>query len=114
MGWLIFIMVLIIHWNARSLVANGQEFKQVIEEMLQKPDVICIQETWLRPNLDFLIQGYVGVHRDRSTGGGGGCATFIKLGLPYRTLGLGKVGVCSGGGVGRNGKFSDNPFLQSM
>lgn len=30
------------------------------------------------------------VCRDRNEGGGGRCATFIKLGLPYRVLGLGK------------------------
>lgn len=30
------------------------------------------------------------VRRDRKEGGGGGCVTFIKQGLPYRILGLGK------------------------
>lgn len=30
------------------------------------------------------------VRQDRNEGGGGGCATFIKRGLPYRVLGLGK------------------------
>ncbi|KAI2660328.1 putative RNA-directed DNA polymerase from transposon BS [Labeo rohita] len=49
-----------------------------------------LDETWLRPNLDFVIRGYVAVRRDRDEGSAGGCATFIKQGLPYRILGLGK------------------------
>lgn len=83
-------MLLIIQWNARSLIANGQEFKSFIDGMVKIPDAICIQETWLRLNLDFVIQGYVAVRRDRKEGGGEGCVTFIKQGLPYRILGLGK------------------------
>lgn len=33
MGWLIIIMLSILQWNARSLCANGQEFKGYINEM---------------------------------------------------------------------------------
>ena len=58
-------MVLILQWNARSMLANGQEFKQFIEDCENKPDIICIQETWLKPHLDFIIYGYVCVRRDR-------------------------------------------------
>ena len=59
-------------------MANGQEFKQFIEELPAKPDVLCLQETWLKPTLDFVLQGYVAVCSDRVEGGGGGCATFIR------------------------------------
>lgn len=70
-------------------MANGQEFKQFIEELPAKPGVICLQETWLKPTLDFVLQGYVAVHRHRVAGGGGGGATFIKWGIPYRCVGEG-------------------------
>ena len=73
------------------MLANGQEFKQFIEDCENKPDIICIQETWLKPHLDFIIYGYVCVRRDRVVEVGGGCATFIKEGLPYRALGKGQV-----------------------
>ena len=86
MGWLILIMVIILQWNARSLLANGQEFKHFIKEMTEKPDVMCVQETWLKPNLDFVVHGYTVIRKDRSQGGGGGCATFIKQDIPYRLL----------------------------
>uniref|UniRef100_A0A3P9LEU6 Reverse transcriptase domain-containing protein n=1 Tax=Oryzias latipes TaxID=8090 RepID=A0A3P9LEU6_ORYLA len=82
-------MVLILQWNARSLLANGQELKKCIDDLDQKPDIICIQETWLRPNLDFRISQYTGIRCDRAEGGGGGCATFIKNNFNYRVIKIG-------------------------
>ena len=78
----------ILQWNARSLVANGQELKHYIREMNGKPDILCIQETFLKPILDFVIYGYVGIRRDRleGEGTGGGCAVFIKQDMSYRIL----------------------------
>lgn len=35
MGWLIVLMVISLQWNARSLMANGQEFKHFINEYKQ-------------------------------------------------------------------------------
>ena len=32
--------------NARSLVANGQEFKGFINGLRNKPEITCIQEIW--------------------------------------------------------------------
>lgn len=87
---LIIFVMLILQWNARSLIANGQDFKQFIRSRREKPDVICIQESWLKPNLDFIIYGYVSVRQDRENGGGGGCITFIRQGIPHRVLGIGK------------------------
>lgn len=75
----------IVQWNARSLLANGQEFKHFIEEQVTKPTVICIQETWLKPSLDFALYGYVVVRRDRDATGGG-VATCIQQGLNYRVV----------------------------
>lgn len=76
-----------LQWNARSLVANGQELKRFIFELETKPEIICIVETWLKPHLNFVLNGYVCERRDSS---GGGCATFIKVGVPYRVLGKGE------------------------
>lgn len=52
-----------------------------------KPDVICIQETWLKPHLDFNIRGYK-VIRQHSDNGRGGCATFIKEGISYGRIAM--------------------------
>jgi len=40
------------------LLANGFEFKGYIDKLGKKPDIICVQETWLKNNLDFIIKGY--------------------------------------------------------
>ena len=31
---------LLLQWNARSLIANGQEFKRFIEEAEVRPDIV--------------------------------------------------------------------------
>lgn len=47
-------------------------------------------ETWLKSNLDFKIFNYIAVRYDRDEGVGGGCATFIKNGIQFRELSIGK------------------------
>lgn len=82
-------MVLFLQWNARSLLANGQEFKKIVDELPIKPDVICVQETWLKSNLEFRIVGYLSVRSDREEGVGGGCATFIQDDMAFREVNKG-------------------------
>lgn len=87
--WLdaLFMVIHILQWNARSLLANGQELKRYIYDLEVVPDVICVQETWLRPQIDFRIPGFSVVRHDRDDKhSGGGCATFIKDGLAYREI----------------------------
>lgn len=77
----------ILQWNARSLIANGQEFKKYIYELEVLPDVVCVQETWLQQHLDFVIPGFSSVRYDRPNNqNGGGCATFLKDGLAFREI----------------------------
>lgn len=52
----------------------------------EKPKVICLKETWLKPHLDFKIQGYERVRKDRKIGTGGGVVTFIEQNLRYRVI----------------------------
>ena len=72
-------------------MANGREFRYFLSQMKGKPQVICIQETFLKPVLDFVIYGYLSIRRDRSEGegSGGGCVTFIKQGISYKVLEIG-------------------------
>ena len=67
-------VLIILQWNARSLIVNGQEFKKYIDDLSERPNVLCIQETWLKPELDFIIKGYTAIRRDRKSGRGGGVA----------------------------------------
>lgn len=59
-GFIFIMVLLILQWNGKSLIANGQEF---LEDLPAKPDVICLVETWLKPTQDFVIQGYVAVRK---------------------------------------------------
>lgn len=78
---------MVLQWNARSLIANGQEFKGFIQELSEVPDVICVQESWLKSHLDFVIKGFTSIRRDRvGSSDGGGCVTFVKNGLQFREL----------------------------
>lgn len=63
----VFNLIMVFHllqWNG-SLISNGREFKKFLSESEVKPDIVCIQETWLRPHLDFIIPGYESVRFDR-------------------------------------------------
>lgn len=79
-------VLLIFQWNARSLIANGQEFKKFISDLDKRPDIICIQETWFKPQLNFVLQGYQLIRKDRKNCNGGGVAIFIKQGVGYRNV----------------------------
>ncbi|KAG5832008.1 hypothetical protein ANANG_G00286560 [Anguilla anguilla] len=94
MYWVIVVAMLILQWNARSLIANGQDFKKFIYSQKEKPDLLCIQESWLKPSLDFRINGYVAIRQDRKDGAGGGCVTFVKEGIPYRNIDIGNELEC--------------------
>lgn len=64
----------------------GVECGKNVEDVKEKPNIICVQETWLIPRLDFVIKGYNAVRRDRENGKGGGVITFIQRGLQYREI----------------------------
>lgn len=68
----------ILQWNARSLIANGQELKKFIKEYKKAPELICIQETWLKPCLEFVIPGYECLRLDRSDKPGGVVQRLLK------------------------------------
>ncbi|KAL2092977.1 hypothetical protein ACEWY4_010289 [Coilia grayii] len=86
MWWWIMMALSILQWNGRSLIANGQELKYFVEKQHDKPNIICVQETWLKPSLDFRIFGYTAIRKDREAGAGGGVAMFIHQGLSYKSL----------------------------
>lgn len=62
---MILLIMFILQWNARSLLSNGQDFKQFIDSRSVKPDIMCIQETWLKPRFDFVLNNYIVIRRDR-------------------------------------------------
>ncbi len=52
-----------------------------VSTLQNKPHVICIQETWLKPQWDFVIYGYKEIRNDRKDRSGGGVAIFCRMEL---------------------------------
>lgn len=44
----------------------------------------------VKPDLDFIINGYMAVRQNRVDGTGGGCVPSVKEDIPCRTIGVGK------------------------
>ena len=90
--FLLFYMFHILQWNAQSLRAHGDELKKYIEDSRVKPEVICIQETWLTGKNNFRIPGYDVIRRDRIIGGKecprGGCCIFIRKGMAASVINI--------------------------
>ena len=62
-------MVLILQWNAQSLIPHNKEFKNAIHSWTSKPDIICIQETWLKKDKLYTLPGYNIYRSDRNQTG---------------------------------------------
>lgn len=60
-------VLMILQWIRSSLIANSQELKHFVLNLQDKPHVICIQETWLKPEWDFVIQ-YMAIQLLEMTG----------------------------------------------
>ena len=67
------------------MICHAAELKNYILKCTEKPDIICIQETFLKPTKHFNLTGYDCVRKDREENAGGGVATFIKDGIKYKT-----------------------------
>lgn len=81
--------ITIMQWNARSLIANGAELEKYIEDLKIKPDVICIQETWLNNTKSVNLKNYKCFREDRMNGRrGGGVANFVRETIPAREIKL--------------------------
>ena len=75
----------ILQWNARSLNSNSAFLKTIIADGDQKPDIICIQETFFTSRNKFSLQGYSILRLDRKSPRGG-AAILIKSSISYSEL----------------------------
>ena len=76
----------ILQWNCNGIVAHQEEFKNHLNSNKNKYDVICLQETFLKPGKTFAVAGYNSVRLDRTDDNKGGVLTLIKDGLKYTQL----------------------------
>jgi len=73
-------------WNCYGLQGHKPELQNYMANSINKPDVICVEETLLKQNKNFFLQGYEVIRKDRGDEKGGGVATLIRSGLNYTEI----------------------------
>ena len=80
----------VLQWNADGVRSKRTELEKLLEDL--KPSIVAIQETKLRACDNFQVRGYNTIRKDRTRGRrdgpitGGGVATLVREGLPYRSM----------------------------
>ena len=75
--------------NIRSLPRNFEEFELEIEQLAQRPRIICLTEFWLKNNSDnnfFQIQGYERFYSCARIKRGGGIGFYVNTGSDHRKI----------------------------
>jgi len=65
-------------WNACGILARLNEFKHFLSTLIRLPDVICIQESFLKPHKTLLVDNYEVVRNDRLNKDKGGLVTLVN------------------------------------
>lgn len=78
----------IIHFNSRSLYANFKKIKDYLNTFTEHFDVIAISETWMNieKGIDFGMEGYEFIYKNRENKGGGGVAIYIDEALDFKVI----------------------------
>ena len=74
----------VLQWNCNGLFTHLNEFKHHLTQ--NSYDVICLQETFLKPEKNFTLTGYSVVRKDRIDKRKGGLITLIKDSLNYTEI----------------------------
>ena len=61
--------------------AHGNEF---IYNSQNKPDIICIQESWLKENIYYKLNNYSIIRKERKFTRGGGVCVLVKNNVTYK------------------------------
>ena len=68
----------ILQWNAQGLHTHGNELEIFINDLMAKPSIICIQETWFTKEKHMEIKSYKCYPKDRKNGQRGGIAIYVE------------------------------------
>lgn len=75
----------VFQWNANGIRSRTAEFRNYLSDNSNRPDIICLQETNLKPDQEFRLSGYNVVRRD-SNSLKGGVAVYIHSAISYTVL----------------------------
>lgn len=98
----------ILNWNCNGLSPKINEFKQYTANNQNSYDIICLQETFLKPDKNFTLDGYSIVRQDRTDSAKGGLLTLVKTTLNYIVLDSGGEIECILVGI----KLKDNNYIK--
>lgn len=73
----------IVQWNIRSINSNRENLNNLI--CREKPHIILLNETWLKPNQNFCLKSFHIVRQDRDDGYAG-VATCIRKNIVFNTI----------------------------
>ncbi|MEE9605315.1 MAG: reverse transcriptase domain-containing protein [Candidatus Scalindua sp.] len=76
----------IFQWNACGIKGHFSYFYNYIASLENSPDIICIQESFLKPAHSFSLKGYATIRKDRTFSDKGGVMTLVKHSISYSTL----------------------------
>ena len=77
----------ILQWNARDLRGNKDQLTNYILKACIPPDVICVEETFLKDQIQSpKLDGYNIIRKDCLSNEKGGLAIYIKVGLNFNVL----------------------------
>lgn len=74
----------ILHWNIQSINSNRYNLLALIHKF--SPDLVLLNETWLKPYQNFHIKNYHVMRIDKPTSTGGGVATLIHHNIKFETI----------------------------
>ena len=74
----------ILQWNACSLTSRRHELQQLLST--KQYDIVCVQETFLKPGKKCCLAGYDCIRQDRTDSQRGGIAILIKNGINFTEL----------------------------
>ena len=78
--------LILLHFNIHSILQNTKQIQ--LRHLINKhsPDIISLNETWLKPDSILFIEGYTIIRSDRENRKGGGAALCIRSNLPHKEI----------------------------
>ena len=85
--WFPVMAIVVAHWNIRGLRANIHQFRNYLDHTRISPDIICLQETFLKEKYQTpKFVNYNVIRKDFTKHSRGGLAILIKTGISFTVL----------------------------
>src|SRR6218665_1406743 len=84
--------VVVAHWNVRGLRANLYQLRNYLNETRYPPDIVCLQETFLKEKMKTpKIDNYNAVRKDYVKHSRRGLAILIRTGTSFTILDIDQI-----------------------